>query len=33
MESIYAERLMLDYNPITGSTYVLVMVDVSDEEF
>jgi hypothetical protein len=32
MEPIYAERLMLDYNPITGSTYVLVVVDVTNEE-
>jgi len=32
MEPIYAERLMLDYNPITGSAYILVVVDVTNEE-
>jgi len=32
METVYAERLLMDYNPITGSTYGLVMVDVTQEE-
>jgi len=32
MEPVYAERLLMDYNPITGSTYGLVMVDVTQEE-
>jgi hypothetical protein len=32
MEPTYAERLLMDYNPITGTTYGLVMVDVTNEE-
>jgi len=32
MEPVYAERLLMDYNPITGTTYGLVMVDVTTEE-
>jgi hypothetical protein len=32
MEPIYAERLLMDYNIITGTTYGLVVVDVTQEE-
>ena len=32
MEPIYAERLVMDYNPITGATYGLVVIDVTNEE-
>ena len=33
MEPVYAERLLMDYNIITGTTYGLVVVDVTQEEF